>query len=591
MIRPDADRLVLIGLSLLLGSLVGCDEATESTPPRRLLSLERSQSYRQGATVRRLVDAPVPSDLRETVKVPVNGRLLIGFGIQHGDDPTERGTVEVSIAAVSEGVEDVLFRTQTPAQGAANAWREKVVDLAGHERKTVELSFRARLTDPVAVAGPGGARVRWQLPVLHSAPQLGDRPNLIVIAIDTLRSDHLTSYGYEQNTSPAIASLASRGVVFEQAFSQAPWTLPSFASLFTGLRPARHGVVNKSNALSDQVATLPGTLHEAGYYTAGFHDGGYVSHAHGFHHAFDLYERVQGLRGVPRVLDWIREHRSVPFFLFIHSYDVHAPYGSVPQSYRDRFASKGAQSRFDLVNEKPAQIFRKLRTEFEEGDYSRMKELYDSEVRFVDDQLGHFFGVLDELQLSDRTIVILLSDHGEEFGDHGRFEHHNGNVYRELSQIPLVISGPGIAHGRRTQELVETVDVLPTVLELLGIDRGAAEGIDGTSLVPLLYERERAGERTKRYAFTQTHDYGGARALRTEDWTLIESDNHEPQLFDRRIDPGETVDVKDAHPDVVELLGSTLSELAAGSPREDTSTGADMDEETRADLRALGYIE
>lgn len=624
--------LVATGCLLLLIGWHDARAETTATPrSQRLLAAEGPKPLALGNTILRIVDAAVPSVLRETVVVPASGALLVGFGLQRDASATAVGgkgmgpdPVEVSITLSSAGEETVVFREQSPARVGAVAWKERFVDLTAYAGKTVELAFAARYVGPPKkqVAGAAGTRVWWQAPMLYTPTRSGDPPNVIVVALDTLRADHLNSYGHTRDTAPAIAAFAARGVVFAQAFSQAPWTLPSMVSIFTGLRPGKHEVVHADRALSADIPTLPDVLQRAGYYTAGFHNGGYLSYAYGFHHSFDLYEQIDGLRSMPRVLQWIRQHQSLPFFVFLHSYDVHAPYGSVPPQYHDRFsqglapqdsarsegdppeasvsgaARQPAESglepapRFDLLKRKPARIWSSLkRNPFEPADYQRMRDLYDGEIRFVDDRLGELFRALGELKLRRRTLVILLSDHGEEFGEHGKVEHHNGHLYRELVHIPLVMSGPGIARGRRVEQLVEAVDVFPTVLDLLGIDPKGIGPIDGRSLAPLLSGDPSEREDVKRYAVSETHDFKGARVLRSKNWTLLESQRDGQRLFDRRNDPDELTDVQAAHPEVVERFRRRLDELAAQGARTATPARPVDDEETKAQLRALGYIE
>ncbi len=466
------------------------------------------------------------------------------------------------------------------------------MSVAGPERIRLGIS-RSAMTrhaqPPPATRLPAAALTACLLAgcgaVTDSAPGVA-RPNVVLIALDTLRADHLTAYGYERQTSPALARFARRGVVFERAYSQAPWTLPSFASIFTGLRPSRHGVVRERLALRAATRTLQGALRKAGYVTAGFHDGAYLSKGYGFHHHFDHYQRIQGLRDLPVVTQWLETPRERPFFLFLHTYDVHAPYGSVPEHYRGAFAADGGHGRLDLIDKKPLQIWRQHKKPFSAADFQRMVDLYDGEIRFVDDRLASLFRTLDDTELSEQTLVILLSDHGEEFGDHGKFEHRNGHVYRELTQVPLVFVGPGIAAARRVHEVVETVDVMPTVLELAGV---AAGNVDGESLVPWLRADSPPRETEWGYALSEAHGRHRARALRTRDWALVHARRKGWKLFDLRSDPQEKHDVKDAHPHVVARLRPILAELSSKPARESASP-AKPDSETLERLQALGYV-
>lgn len=586
--------MVLIAATLILScSPEPVEQVTHSAQPLRLFAQQEKEHLRKGSAIRWVVRSRSPSELTETVRVPPQAKLLVGYSLQaiKGAPPA---TMEVGVSIRAAGQEESLLAVQVETSLGVDVLQEHVLDLGAFSSRTVELVFSVRATSAsgkLLVTSGRAPRVFWQVPMLYSDRSADERPNVILIALDTLRSDHLNSYGYERDTSPQMAAFAKRGVLFEQAFSQAPWTLPSFASIFTGLHPARHGVVRNGTALTADGPSLPGLLRGAGYFTVGFHDGGYMGHVQGFHNNFDHYERIEGLRSIETVVDWATSHRDLPFFLFLHTYDVHSPYGSVPEEYRDIYSREDRASRHDLATHKPVDIVRKHKPGvFEARDFEAMHDLYDGEIRFVDDQLGRLFAVLDELGLSKRTHVILMSDHGEEFGEHKGIEHHNGNIYRELTQIPLVWVGPGIAQNRRVTELVASVDILPTVLDRLGIDLRTAGDINGIPLVPLLIEEQSPDRWRRRHVFSQSHSNGGARSLRTVEWTLVHSARAGWKLFDRRSDPAESEDVFDQHPDIVKRLRPTLDAFATAEPRAATSESSVLDEETLQDLKALGYI-
>jgi arylsulfatase A-like enzyme len=310
----------------------------------------------------------------------------------------------------------------------------------------------------------------------------------VLISLDTLRADHLGCYGYARPTSPFLDRLAERAVLFENAIVQYPSTLTSHMSIFTGLYPAEHGVYPPDSVLAPAIETLPEAFRRAGYRTAGFTEGGFVHGRFGFRRGFDVFaardrrdsdevERtfargrrfLRGLEGGER------------FFLFIHTYAVHAPYDP-PEEYRrlfwpgepppGAFPPTGPElSRVNALGETLPDAVR---------DY--FKALYDAEIRRLDDVLRRFFAELDELGLADDTTVVVTSDHGEEFGEHGKLNHTQ--LYREVLRAPLLIVHPDLAAGRRHAPPVESVDLAPTLYELARVKpRGAPSG---ASLAPLL---------------------------------------------------------------------------------------------------------
>ncbi len=291
----------------------------------------------------------------------------------------------------------------------------------------------------------------------------------ILISLDTLRADHLGCYGYERDTSPFLDRLAERAVTFENAFVQYPSTLTSHMSIFTGLYPAEHGIYPPGAVLSDEIETLPEVFQRAGFRTGGFTEGGWVQGRFGFRRGFDVFkarDRQVGEevdRTFERGLRFLRglaeEER---FFLFLHTYAVHAPYHP-PESYRDRFwegeAPPGAYdptgpalTRHNILGETltPAVL-----------DY--FTALYDAGIRHLDDVLAGFFSQLEELGLTDTTVII-TSDHGEELHDHGKMNH--GQLYREVLRVPLLILHPDFADGRRHEPPVRSIDLAPTLYEL-----------------------------------------------------------------------------------------------------------------------------
>jgi hypothetical protein len=331
-----------------------------------------------------------------------------------------------------------------------------------------------------------------------AAPQTGFEPaptrGYILISIDALRADHLGLYGYDRDTSPFLDELARRATVFDHAMAQIPSTLPSHMSMFTGLYPAEHGVFPPSSVLAPEIRTLPEILLHAGFRTAGHTEGGYVQGGYGFSRGFREWtdtpyaddtdvERTFG-RGVA-FLESVKPGER--FFLFLHSYTVHDPYWP-PERYRRMFwpgpppgsAGEPSGPHFAAINNGLA------RTTPEAVEY--YKALYDASIRYLDDRLRQFFAELEASGLARETTVILTSDHGEEFLEHGKLVHTQ--IYPECLHIPLIVVHPAQTQGTRIGNLVQTVDFAPTLYDLAGV--AAPPGLSGRSLEPLLRSPERA---------------------------------------------------------------------------------------------------
>lgn len=310
---------------------------------------------------------------------------------------------------------------------------------------------------------------------------------VILISIDTLRADALGAYGYELPTSPAFDELARRGTLFEHAVVQYPSTLTSHMSIFTGLYPREHQVLPPSTVLSGAIPTLPELFQAQGFRTAGHTEGGFVAGGYGFRRGFDEFtdtayrSDTDVERTFERGLDFLRSLQDKErFFLFLHTYSVHDPY-EPPDSYRAMFWSEPVPQDFDSSGENLRLVNKGERTVSEES-VRHFRAMYDASVRYVDDILAKFLLDLDELGLTNETTLILTSDHGEEFLEHGKVAHTQ--VYPESLWVPLLIVHPEQIEGRRVSEIVETVDLAPTLLDLAGLPE--VPMMSGRSLVPLI---------------------------------------------------------------------------------------------------------
>jgi arylsulfatase A-like enzyme len=330
---------------------------------------------------------------------------------------------------------------------------------------------------------------------------------VILISIDTLRDDVLSSYGSKQVSTPNIDSIAADGALFKNAFSAAPWTLPSFASIMTGVSPTVHKTFTAQSKLPDKFITIAEYLRDAGYYTAAIGDNFFLHPEFNMDQGFLEYNFFPKRQTIinsfgatlinaffPKQLifyastaeltdlsiDWLEKNRDKDFFLWVHYYDPHIPY-SPPRQYISKDAVPDAYIGYELKSAGPIRD-----GHFAPSASQRkwIKELYNAEVRYVDDNLGRLLDRMKELNLYNNSLVILTSDHGEEFWDHDGFEHGH-TLYNELLHVPLIVKLPG-AHSKKTvEEKVTTQSLMATVIGLTGI-KNKNEDITAESLVPLL---------------------------------------------------------------------------------------------------------
>ena len=336
------------------------------------------------------------------------------------------------------------------------------------------------------------------------------RPNIILVSIDSLRPANLSCYGYERPTSPFIDRLAEEGVRFESAVSTTSWTLPAHAALFTGLYDSTHGLVDNGLALSGEHWTLAELLQREGYETAGFYGGPYLHPVFGMGQGFDAYQSCmtttpdsatgaqvrQGARSHrdvshmdvtgPRTRDevrrWARDRDSQePYFLFLHLWDVH--YDFKPPPPYDRMFDPDYQG--DISGRLMADG--RIKADMDPRDLQHLLALYDGEIRFTDQILGEIFEELGGRGMLENTLVVITSDHGEEFFEHGN-KGHNKTLFDEVLKIPLIAHWPGeLEGGHVIPDQVRLIDLMPTLLHFAG-HRGPL-AVQGRNLAPLLRGR------------------------------------------------------------------------------------------------------
>jgi arylsulfatase A-like enzyme len=434
----------------------------------------------------------------------------------------------------------------------------------------------------------------------HVSPAHAKTPHgIILISLDTLRADHLGSYGYHRNTSPSIDAFAKKNIVFDQAVVQSPWTLPSHMSIMTSLYPTFHGVRKYDNYLADEQITLAELLKEGGYQTAAFTDGGFVSVKFGFKQGFDTYEDKQvGIANtLPRVRKWLEANHSRPFFLFIHCYDIHGPYNP-PPPYNTIFHDFTYTGTLVPSNETlKAANEDKLMISTE--DLRHFMAFYDGGIRYTDEKIGEFLSYLKDVGLYDQSLIIITSDHGEEFKEHNSLGHTQ-LYYRPNLHVPLIMHIPNYPPKEvRIRDLVQSIDLLPTILDVAGLP--AHPKAQGSSLLPLIKRyKNRLNQVLWRvfHPFAKDTHVSFAEQIHTDQWSIIADDyqmiaNSEVssiQLFNLKDDPLAKTNIVLDHADITERFLSHRDKLY-NTENDYTSLVIAVDEQTREQLNALGYMD
>jgi choline-sulfatase len=411
-------------------------------------------------------------------------------------------------------------------------------------------------------------------PLGHLAAGVRPRDlNLLLITLDTTRADRIHAYGFDQIETPNLDRLAREGVLFEQAMSPAPLTLPAHSSIFTGKYPPAHGVRDNGGFfLDDRETTIAERLQARGFTTGGFVGAYVLDHkwgvAQGFQTYFDDFDLSKyqslslgsvdrpGNEVADKALQWLDRVGSKRFFGWVHFYDAHSPYDP-PEPFKSRYAGHP----------------------------------YIGEIAFVDSQVGRLLAYLDAHHLADNTLVIVMGDHGESLGEHGEGTH-GFFVYQATMHVPLLVRAPYDAmKGRRVADTVRSIDILPTALELLGVP--SSEQFEGTSVVPLMTgAKKELGLAAYSEAIYPRFHFGWSdlRALTAGRYKYVAAPR--PELYDLQQDPGESRNVYAERQALGDRMNQELATLerrmssAAAPPR----AAVEVDPDARARLAALGYV-
>lgn len=456
-----------------------------------------------------------------------------------------------------------------------------------------------QVTDEWALAPDPERVATWSSP-----PESPTAPpeRVVLIVLDTVRSDRLSSYGNAHRTTPHLDRLAARDAVrFERVYASSSWTLPSMTSIFTSLHPHQHGVEDRGTRLDPEVPTLAGAFAAQGWHTAGFVTHVYVTSLFGLHSGFaELHElsidwefregfQIRADTLTERALAWLDAHRDERFFLYLHYFDPHWDYDP-PGTYRRRFTDPAyageATGRWTHLRNfvGPALMA--------PADLAHTIALYDGELAYTDAALGTLFDQMRAMSLWDDSLVVIVSDHGEEFQDHGSV-HHIRTLYDEVLRVPLLIKPAGgrAAQWRpRVPERVRTLDLAPTVLHMAGLRRPTE--FRGESLVPLM---QAPGTDRDVFARTQRHASDKV-AYITGSLKLIRPFGRsagDDELYDLATDPGERHSRAGEDQRRLAMMQHALDDFLRREPPRPTAGRRDVavSDELSEHLRRLGYVE
>jgi arylsulfatase len=453
----------------------------------------------------------------------------------------------------------------------------------------------------VAFLGLNAASLAW-FSKLQGELRKQDKPNVLVIAVDALRADHVSALGYERQTTPFLDSLAAGGAIFTQAASNSNATRSTVPSIFTMVHPTVHGLMaGNRTVLSPRFTTLAELLKNQGYHTRAYMPNPPLKHIFNFGQGFDVYDdRILGMGHLERfdsavpinqkIERWLDGNQDTRFFIYIHYIEPHSPYYPPPAYDRMFYGADAAAKARKITSEEIEKMRRRSGETFELEipDVNFYVAQYDAEVRYADDQVKVLLDDLKRRGILDHTAVFVTADHGEAFLEHGSWMHTEVPPYEEVTHVPLIAHLPGGPAGLRSDAPVHTFDIAATVLDLLGLKPPA--GAQARSFLPIL-----KGQAAQTWEYTLSETPQG-RSLRNGRWKFLvlePSEGRPGDLFDLVNDHGETASVAAQNPELARELDKKLAALAAvnrGLRKGTAVKERDLDDETIKQLKALGYL-
>ena len=443
----------------------------------------------------------------------------------------------------------------------------------------------------------------------------GDEPSLIIILVDALRPDHLSCHGYFLPTSPHIDAWAKKGVSFKMARATSTWSIPTHASLFTGLYPSSHGAYSLFSVLGEEVPTLAEILSKNGYYTLSLFDNPLLGKISGLDRGFDVALGVENehkvsltlirtykkflkkkpltediIRLTHKWIDYCAEH-NLPYFVFMNLFDVHAPY--IP---KEPYFSEFLKSvRIDQVNLPLVRKFNyhvksireklDLLAELSDADLSYILKMYDSNIRYEDNQVGDLMGTLEDKDQLDDTLIIITADHGEFLGEHHYIGHLVNNLYDPGLRIPLIFWYPKKVKPGVEKEPISQVDIFPTILSLLNLEDQIPHDIQGRDLFSMKGPKDVLAE------FWDDTNNKFSRAIISQGRKLIMNDEGGLQLYDLDNDPRENDNLAATHAGKAAELRDSLKKTINSFERFEPRIEEKGKRELKRVLKSLSYMD
>ena len=604
-------------VALLSAGVSGCVGNPSSQPPLKLTSVPHvdfsmsahealESPTRLGGESRECLTAPTPADVRYRVVVPPRAFLTFAVGIKSAvqkenvldEEPRAARKVLFRIWAGEEEPSEEIFRKEIHVS-RADQWLDQVVDMSRFSQKETWLSFQSEYVDgsgdKIDETSPSFLGT-FAEPALHDRARYGEGRAVILVSIDTLRRDHVSLYGYPRLTTPGLSNFADDGVVFDDAVSTSSWTLPAHASLLTSLNPSFHGAVDLHQGLSSSLMGLPKLLQERGFFTQAIVTHLYLSEQYGFGAGFDRHTFLPETRAqqvTDRALAFLTSKGDEDFFLFLHYYDPHWHYdppSPYDRSFDPTYEGTTTGVWWDFKEETAESI--------DPRDLHHIVALYDGEILYTDRHLARLFREMKRLRIYDKAMIIVTSDHGEEFLEHGGWEHQK-TLYEEQIRVPLVVKLSQSRHRRQqVREQVSLIDIAPTVLADLGLPSPST--FQGRNLLPLLEGGESASGTVwseTEHTLDGSHKIAARRGANADKaiFSLFGEDRSQDllALYDLSRDPGESIDLAGESPASMERerleLERYLGLLAEWRLHPTRSVPVELTPEQLDKLRALGY--
>jgi arylsulfatase A-like enzyme len=545
-----------------------------------------------GGESRPCLIAPTPAEMRFRVKVPPRSSLTFAVGIvppPTGDAEDNRtGKVLFQVSAGREAPDEIVFSREIHVS-RSDQWIDQLVDLSRFSGEEVWIHFET------AHVGGDESTARNTLglfaePVLHDRRGYGTGRTVVIVSIDTLRRDHASLYEYHRKTTPGLEDLGSEAVVFDDAVSPSSWTLPAHASLFTSLYPSFHGAVTLHKGLSNELTGLPRLLDEQGFFTQAIVTHLYLSEQYGFGTGFDrlLYmPETRAEQVTDRAIGVLRSRGDRDLFLFLHYYDPHWHYDP-PSPYDRTFDPDYSGSTSGIWWDFKEHTLESMNPR----DLQHILALYDGEILYTDHHLERFFQEMKRLEMFDEALIVVTSDHGEEFLDHGGWEHQK-TLYEEQLRVPLIVKFPrGEGRGRRVSAQVSLLDIAPTIVEYLGLS--SPPSFQGRNLLPIEEIGNDIVWSETEHTLDGSHKLSMRRGSGREKliFSLLGRKREDSivELYDLPNDPVERTDLAATTPDTVNENWTRLVEfLDTAIEWEGSSVPVELTPEQLDKLRLLGY--